>query len=310
MKENILLSIVSPVYRAENIVSALVSEIRQVVEKISGNYEIILVEDGSPDKSWEKIVEESAKDSRVKGIKLSRNFGQHYAITAGLQQTKGEWVVVMDCDLQDVPSEIMPLYKKALEGYDLVLAKRQDRQDKWIKQISSRAFYRVFSYLTDTKQDPQVANFGIYQRNVVDAILSMRDQIRYFPTMSQWVGFKRYYLPVQHSSRHEGKSSYNWSKLFHLAFDNILAFSNKPLKLTIRFGLLISLISLLIGVYYVYQYITGNIKVLGFTSIILSISFFSGIIIMFLGMLGLYLGKVFDKVKDRPVYIIDKIVNL
>ncbi|MEL6135280.1 MAG: glycosyltransferase family 2 protein, partial [Bacteroidota bacterium] len=208
MKLKPLISIVSPVYRGEKMVDALVERIRSSVFSFTSNFEIILVEDGGPDDSWAKIEENCAKYSEVIGVKLSRNFGQHYAITAGLSQAKGEWVIVMDCDLQDKPEEIPRLYQKAQEGYELVYARRVVRQDSYFKRMGSKLFYQVLGYLTDTKQDSTIANFGIYHQKVVQAILSMKDHIRYFPTMSQWVGFDRAYLDVQHQERDEGKSSY------------------------------------------------------------------------------------------------------
>lgn len=304
------LSIVSPVYRAEKIVSELVKQIKESVSTITDNFEIILVNDCSPDNSWEKIEYECAQDLRVKGVNLSRNFGQHYAITAGLNYTKGEWVVVMDCDLQDRPDEIPNLYKKAQEGWDSVFAQRTVRNDSFVKRFMSKSFYSLFSYLTETKQDPSVANFGIYNRCVVDAILSMHDQIRFFPTMVQWVGFRKFYLPVKHSERFEGKTSYNFRALAMLALNTILAFSDKPLRLTAKLGFFIATISFVTGIFYFIMYLTGHIHVLGFTSMILSVWFLSGIIMMILGMLGLYIGKVFEKVKERPTFIVSKTTNI
>lgn len=308
--QNIHISVVSPVYRAENIVSELVRQVRKEVQKITEDFEIILVNDASPDASWDKIVAECALDNRVKGVNLSRNFGQHYAITAGLNYAKGEWVVVMDCDLQDRPDEIPNLYKKALEGYDSVFAQRKLRNDGFLKKTFSKSFYKLFSYLTETKQDASVANFGIYNHKVIEAILSMNDQIRFFPTMVQWVGFRKYYLPVKHSERFEGKSSYNFKGLFKLALNSILAFSDKPLRLTVKLGFFITLISLLVMLVYIVMYLTGVTKVLGFTSLIISFWFLSGIIIFILGFVGLYIGKMFEKVKDRPSFIVQDEVNV
>ena len=304
------LSIVSPVYRAEKIVDELVEETVKAISAITTDFELILVEDGSPDGSWERIIAQCALDKRVKGIKLSRNFGQHNAITAGLSAAKGEWVVVMDCDLQDRPEEIPNLYRRAQDGWDVIFARRIIRQDGFWKKASSRVFYSVFSFLTDTKHDGSVANFGIYHQKVILAILSMKDYTRYFPTMSQWVGFRSTYIDVQHGKRADGKSSYSWSKLIKLAFDNIIAFSDKPLRLTVYTGLLIVFFSFSLGIVYLFKYYVGHIVVLGFTSLIISIWFLSGIIIATLGMVGLYIGKTFDKVKDRPVYIVQEYQNL
>jgi dolichol-phosphate mannosyltransferase len=170
-------------------------------------------------------------------------------------------------------------------------------------------FYRFFSYMTDTKQDARIANFGIYHKTVIDAILSMRDNIRYFPAMAQWVGFSSIGINVNHAPRSDGKSSYNWKSLFKLAMVNIIAFSGKPMYLTIRFGLFIVLISFLIAIYYLYLYLKGDIIVLGYSSLIISIWLLSGTIISILGVIGLYIGGIFEKVKDRPNYIVDTELN-
>ncbi len=303
LKEPVEISVVSPVYRAETILPELVKRLDVTLRSLNVPYEVILVDDRSPDGSWNVLKELTTTYSCIRAYRLSRNFGQHNTITAALGMTRGKWVVVMDCDLQDRPEEIPALYAKALEGADSVIARRAHRQDTWLKRMSSKMYYATFSYLTDTVQDPVVANFGIYHQKVIAAILSMKDQIRYFPTMLQWVGFERAYLDVAHDARPNGESTYNWRSLFTLAFNNILAFSDKPLKLTVRFGFYVSIISLGIGIFYFVQYLLGEIDVLGFASLIISISFFSGMIIMILGIIGLYLGKVFEKVKDRPNYI-------
>lgn len=304
-----LLSVISPVYKAEAIVAKLVSELHKELQALGLDYEILLVEDASPDASWQAIEQACAQSPRVRGIKLSRNFGQHYAITAGLAEARGDVLVVMDCDLQDRPDQIALLYNKLQEGYDLVFARRVLRNDSLLKRLSSRAFYSLFGYLTDTKQDSSVANFGLYKRKAIEAILSMRDSIRYFPTMSQWVGFRKAYQDVEHGEREEGESSYSWARLFDLAFNNIIAFSDKPLRLTVRLGLFMALVSGLVGLFYILIYFLGYISVSGFASLIISLWFLSGIIIFILGMLGIYLGKTFDQVKQRPLYIIDKRVN-
>ena len=306
---NIHLSIVSPVYRAELIVEELVKRINAAVASITDSYEIILVEDCGPDNSWAKIEEECKKDSRVKGIKLSRNFGQHHAITAGLDHSKGAWIVVMDCDLQDRPEEIPNLYKKAQEGYDIVYARRKDRKDKFIKRMSSKLFYSAFFYLSGIKQDSTIANFGIYSRKAINAINSLREPMRGFAPMAKWVGFKNTAIDVVHAERFEGESSYNWSRLIKLALDIAISYSDKPLKLVIKTGMFISLFSLLYIIYTLICYFTGVIKLTGFTSLIISIWFLSGLIIFTLGVIGQYVGRSFEGIKNRPIYIIDEKIN-
>lgn len=310
MLNNIRISIVTPVYKAEKIIPELVKRIKSSVSLISENFEIILVEDCGPDNSWKIISQECAIDTRVKGIKLSRNFGQHPAIMAGLKSVKGEWIVVMDCDLQDVPEEIGKLYEKALEGYDYVVARRVQRKDSFFKRLSSKMFSIVFNYLSGIKTDKEVANFGIYHKKVIDAVLEMSDFIKSFPLFVNYVGFNGVGLPVNHSERLEGKSSYTIFKLFAFAFNSIIAFSNKPLMLFMRLGLLMTLFSFAIGLYFIYLYILGNIIVPGYASIIVSLFFLSGIIICAIGVVGVYLGKVFEQIKGRRPYIEDLRINI
>lgn len=310
MENKPLLSVVSPVYRAENIVPVLVKRIRNAVESITSDYEIILVEDGSPDAGWEAIAAEAAKDKRVKGILLSRNFGQHYAITAGLDHAQGEWVVVMDCDLQDRPEEIPALYKKALEGYEIVLAQRKERRDGILKKTSSYIFYRVLGYLTGTVQDPSIANFGIYHQKVITTLRSMREPIRYFPTMVKWAGFRRTAMEVTHAERFSGTTSYNWRRLFRLALDIILANSDKPIRLIVKLGFFIACISFLIGAVVIYRYFMHQITVPGYTSLLVSIWFIGGMILFVLGLIGLYIGKIFEGVKNRPIYVVAEKSNI
>jgi polyisoprenyl-phosphate glycosyltransferase len=307
MKNKIHLSIVSPVYRAENIVEELVSQISRHVQTITDSYEIVLVEDGSPDKSWEKMVECRKQYPELKIIKLSRNFGQHPAILAGLEHTSGEWVIVMDCDLQDNPEDIPLLYQKAIqEKYDIVRASRIERQDSLLKKMNSLLFFRVFSYLVGIKQDHTVANFGIYSRKVIKVVCELKEPFRPFTQIISWVGFHKCTIPVRHQSRFEGQSSYNFSKLINLALDIILSFSDKPLRLVIKMGLYISAFSLLLGIYVLIGHFMGRVTEPGYTSLFVSLWFLSGLIIFTLGLIGLYIGKCFEGIKDRPVYLADQ----
>ncbi len=300
----IYFSVVIPVFGCRMILYELYKRLKITLEAINPNYEIIMVNDGSPDNSWETIVDLSSKDNRVKGINLSRNFGQHYAITAGLDNCSGEWVIVMDCDLQDQPEEILKLYTKAKEGYHIVFAQRILRKDRWLKRIWSRMFYVVLGYLTDTMQDSAIANFGIYHRKVIESICGMGDYHRYFPTMVKWVGFKYSKIPVSHADRSDGKSSYSYKKSVKLAIDTILSFSDKPLRIAVKFGFFISCLAIVFAIYYLILFFGNKIIIPGYTSLILSIWFLFGLIIMVLGVVGLYIGKTFDKVKDRQSYII------
>jgi glycosyltransferase involved in cell wall biosynthesis len=303
---NPIISFVSPVYKAEKMLDKLVDEIQKTMLVLDKPYEIILIDDRSPDKSWDVMKGISCEFPEVKSVRLSRNFGQHPAIMAGLTLAKGEWIVVLDCDLQDQPKEVLNLYNKAQEGFDVVLAKRKNRQDSFFKKMTSLIFSKIYSFFTDTKYDNEVANFGIYHSKVITSILEISDAIKFFPLFVKFVGYNYTSIIVEHGLREEGNSSYSFSKLISLAFNSIISFSNKPLKLFVKFGLIISLISFLFGLYTIYLTVTNQIEVLGYSSIIVSIWFLSGVIITTIGVTGIYVGKIFDQTKGRPTFIIDE----
>jgi len=303
------ISVVSPVYKADKIVIELVRQLHENLTAITNDYEIILVNDASPDNSWEAVVGECSKDNRVKGINLSRNFGQHYAITAGLHYAKGEWVVVMDCDLQDRPDEIPNLYRKAREGYDIVYARRTMRQDKFIKRMSSKIFNIILTYLSGLKLD-NVANFGIYHVKVIVEYNKMKEYARSFPTLIRYLGFNSSVIDVKHGERFEGKSSYTLNKLFRVATDVILSNSDKPLRLAVKLGLFVSILSFVLAIYNVIAKLLGMIGVEGFTTTIFSIWFVGGMILFVLGVLGLYIERIFTQVKGRQLFIVKDKINI
>ena len=277
------ISVVIPVYGCRAALPELHRRLTESLSKITNDYEIILVNDACPQNSWEDIEKICDKDSKVKGIELSRNFGQIYAITAGLDNSKGEWVVVMDCDLQDRPEEIINLYNKAQEGYDVVFARRAQRKDSALKIFVSKLFYSVCSFATDTKFDPAICNFSIISRKVVDSYCSMREVHRAYVAYIKWLGFKQTAIDVEHNDRAEGKSSYNFKKRMRMAMEIITSQSDKVLK----FSNILS----------------------GWTSTIVALCFFGGLAIMSIGIVGIYVGNIFMQSKERPLYIIRTIKN-
>jgi polyisoprenyl-phosphate glycosyltransferase len=310
MNKNINISVVVPVYGCISYIEELHMKVKNTLSKLTNNFEIIMVNDGSLDGAWNKIKELAKKNKDLKAINFSRNFGQHYAITAGLDNAKGEWVVVMDCDLQDKPEEIEKLYLKAKEGFDVVLAKRTNRQDNFYKKFFSKLFYKILSYLTDTKLDESIGNFGIYHKNVIKSIISMREQLRFFPVMVNWIGFEQISIEIEHNKRELDKSSYTFKKLLNLAIDVMLAFSDKPLRLTIKVGFYISFLAFIYAFYiFISVLLSDSYIVDGWASLIVSIWFLAGLIIMILGIIGIYLGKTFDETKKRPLYIIKEQIN-
>ncbi|RCV91603.1 glycosyltransferase family 2 protein [Billgrantia montanilacus] len=300
------LSVVIPVYKAEKCLDELYRRLKESIETITTDFEIILVEDCGGDNSWNVIERLAAADPRVRGIQFSRNFGQHYGITAGLDICRGDWVVVMDCDLQDRPEEIPRLYNKAQEGHDVVLARRGARSDPPLKRFTSWLFYKVFSYLADINYDGDAGNFRIMSRKVVVNFNCMRERLRFFGGLVQWMGFPTASIEVQHDQRFEGKSTYTFIKLWKLAAETVIAYSDKPLRLSIRFGFSISFLAFAYGAYIIYRGVVHGIQVTGWSSLIVSFYFLGGIIISILGILGVYLGKIFDETKRRPLYIVSR----
>jgi len=299
------ISVVIPVYKAENSLDELYQRLTNALETITTAFEILLVEDCGGDGSWQVIKRLANTDPRIRGIQFSRNFGQHYGITAGLDFCRGDWVVVMDCDLQDLPEEIPRLYAKAQEGYDVVRAGRGARQHSWMKRTLSWSFYRFFSYLADIKYDGDSANFCIVSRKVVLNLRNMREQLRFFGGLLQWTGFKSCKIDVHHATRLEGKSTYSFGKLWKLAGETIIAYSDKPLRLAVRMGFFMASIAFLFGTYTLIHSLFYGSSVAGWSSLIISLYFIGGVIISILGIIGIYLGKAFDETKKRPLYIVD-----
>jgi glycosyltransferase involved in cell wall biosynthesis len=303
------ISVIIPVYKAQDCLDELYARLKKSLECITIDFEIILVEDCGGDRSWDMIIALAKLDPRVRGIQFSRNFGQHYGITAGLDHCNGDWVVVMDCDLQDRPEEIPRLYAKALEGYDVVLARRGRRADSTIKRLTSWLYYKIFNYLSDMDYDGEIGNFRIISRQVVNGFCSMRERLRFFGGVISWLGFSTSSIDVQHDERFAGQTSYTFSKLWQLASETIIAYSDKPLRIAIRFGFMISLLAFCYGGYITYRALAHDIPISGWSSLIVSIYLLSGIVIGFLGVIGVYLGKTFEEVKRRPLYIVAKKAN-
>src|ERR1039458_5752402 len=227
------ISVVIPVYGCRACLEELHRRLVSALAAITQSYEIILVNDACPQNSWEVIKQIALKDPRVKGLDLSRNFGQIRAITAGLHYAEGDWVVVMDCDLQDQPEEIIRLYNKAQEGYDVVFARRAVRKDTVLKKLSSHVFYAIYSYFTAGAFDSTICNFSISRRMVMDGYKRMGDQTRAFTLFIKWMGFKSTAIDINHDERGSGKSSYTLKKQLHLALEIITTQSNKPLILSL-----------------------------------------------------------------------------
>ena len=290
--------------------SELVERIHKAISPLTDDYEIVLVNDCSPDNSWERISEICAVDKKVKGINLSRNFGQPYAITAGLTYAKGNYIAVIDCDLQNKPEDLPALYQKALEGYDVVSARRVVREDTFLKRMSSAIFHMVYDFLSGFNTDKAVAEFGIYSKKIVDVYCSIPEYSRSFVELIHTLGFKKTTVDVLHDHRLEGKSSYNLYRLLKLSYNSIISNSNRPLHIAVALGLIMSILSFLMAIYNIFAKFWGLNEVEGYTSTIFSIWFVGGLLLFMMGVLGLYIGKIFDQVKGRPVFIVRDTLNI
>jgi len=300
------ISVVVPVYGCNESLIELYERLTKNLSELHVTYEVIFVDDSCPENAWGLICDIGANDEHVKGIKLSRNFGQHIAITAGLNKAKGKWIVVMDCDLQDMPEEIGKLYAKAQEGFDIVFAKRARRKDSWFKRVTSASFYKVLGYLSNNLYDAKIANFGIYNKKVIQSVLELGDIKRMLPLMVMWVGFRRCSIEVEHAPRAYGQSQYSFLSRLILAFGVIIGFSEKLLRLIAGLGLTISLATFSYVLWLSAKvYFMGGV-VEGWASLMVSIWFFSGLILFAVGVVGIYVGKTFEQTKQRPLYIIDK----
>jgi dolichol-phosphate mannosyltransferase len=307
---NLILSVVVPLLNEDEIVEELIKRLKISLDGVSENYEIILVDDGSNDGTWEKISLISKIDNRVKGIKLSRNFGHHYAISAGLHNAHGEWVVVMDGDLQDRPEVIPELFYKAKEGFDVVFVSRNKRPESIFYKILQKLFYVFLRRLSGIDFDSRQANFSILNHKVVEAFKKFPEYSRFYGSTIKWLGFKRTFIEAEHGKRYSGKPSYTIKKRLNLALDIILSFSDRPLKFAIGLGLALSGLSFLILIWILIGYMSWGFTVIGWPSIIASIFLSSGAILVVLGVIGIYLGRVFNEVKSRPLYLIDDSVNI
>ena len=303
------LSVVIPVYNESSLISELAKRVKTNIKLITDDFEIIIVDDGSQDDTWDSIENEAKIENRIKGIKFSRNFGHHYAITAGLHNANGEWVVGMDGDLQDRPEVIPELYKKAQEGFEIVFVSRQNRPEKLYYRIAQKLFYWILRMLSGIDFDSRQANFSIINKKVVEAFKEFPENARFYGSTIKWLGFKRSSIVADHGSRFSGSPSYTLKKRFKLASDIILSFSERPLRMTIYLGLFVSSLSILGALWIIASTLKWGFSVTGWASLIISIFFLSGVILTVLGLIGVYVGRIFQQVKNRPLFIISSQIN-
>lgn len=302
------ISVVIPIYGCRAALPELHQRLTESVQSITNDYELILVNDNCPQNSWEVIEELCKRDNHVKGIELSRNFGQMKAILAGLDYADGDWIVVMDCDLQDRPEEIPRLYAKAQEGYDVVFARRKERRDNPIKVLLAKIFYKVYEFATDGSYDGAICNFSIVKKDVIKNYCQMREQHRGYVMYIRWLGYRQAVIDVEHNERFEGKSSYSLKKRMNMAIELLTSQSDKVLRLFTTLGFFMSLISFFVIIALIIYHYVADVSV-GWTSLIATTVLIGGLIIMVTGVVGIYVGNIFMQTKNRPLYVVRQIVN-
>jgi dolichol-phosphate mannosyltransferase len=304
------IAVIVPVYNGRPMLAELCRRLVDSISKITSNFAIVLVDDASPDGPWPLICEIGRRDARIKGVRLSRNFGQHYALTAGIDVARANWYVIMDCDLQDAPEDIPRLYAKAVEGHDVVAGVRSKEGHGVIKRQTSRMFYALFKILSGVQLDWSVGNFRIFSNRVAESFRMLREQLRFIPASFEWMGFDPVYIELPHHHRGEGQSSYTIGKLLNLATNTILAYSQTPLKIIAGFGFVLSLITFTAALIYFGRALIFGTEVAGWTSLFVTMLFIGSVQIALMGVLGIYIGKNFEESKRRPLYVIKDTVNL
>lgn len=305
------ISVVSPVYMGEQTVAELVRQVSRAVSGITEDYEIVLVEDGSPDGSWVAIEMACERDRRVKAIRLSRNFGQHYALTAGLQAARGNHVIVLDCDLQDDPRYIPDLYRAALSGFEIVYTLKRQRAHKGVRNQLGRLFHATLNFLVGDERlrtESRIGNYTLLSRRVVDAFLDFRDYHRHYLSILRWLGFDATYVEIEHRDRPYGKSSYSMAKLVQEAINGITSQTDRLLYLSIGVGLAFFVLSIVAALYVIVAYFLHGFQE-GWASVFVLMLTSTGIILMSLGVTAIYVGKIFEQTKNRPLFLVRQRIN-
>lgn len=300
---------VAPVFNEQENVAELVRRLGEALGKVSDHYRIILVDDGSSDTTWQKIAASAKIDSRVFGVRLSRNFGQHVAIAAGLKAVDADWAVVLDGDLQDRPEVIPELYEKAQQGHDVVFVARENRPESAAYKLAQKGFYKTLRVMTGTDYDPAHGNFSIISRNVLKQLNLITENDRFYGGLVEWLGFNRATLKAKHGERFGGTTSYSLFNRIKFAKNIILSFSVRPLYAAVISGAIVTALSFGFGLVILFKALFFGYVVEGWASMIVSIYFIGGVQMVMIGMNGLYVGRIAEEVKNRPLYVVASTTN-
>jgi polyisoprenyl-phosphate glycosyltransferase len=303
------LSIVVPCYNEEEVISELYQRATRVCKSLKEKYELILVNDGSNDRTWYLIYELANKDSNVVGVTLTRNHGHQLALSAGLSICNGERIFIIDADLQDPPELLPEMMRLMDEGADVVYGKRTKRRgETWLKKFTAASFYRLLNFLTDIDIPTDTGDFRLISRRVLEVLIAMPEHHRFIRGMVSWTGFKHIALKYERDERFAGKTKYPLKKMIRFAFDAITSFSIRPLKLASSLGILFAVLGLIGLIYALVSWISGS-TVPGWTSVIITSMILGSAQLLVLGIFGEYLGRLYIETKRRPLYIIDRIVS-
>lgn len=300
-----LISIVAPIFNEEDVINAFYDDLSVVLNQLPYNFEIIFVDDGSNDRSVQRLHRLREQDERIGLIELSRNFGKEIALTAGLDHASGDAVIIIDADLQDPPTLISDMITEWQNGYDVVFAQRTSRQgESWLKKLTAHHFYRLIKRVSHVDIPEDTGDFRLLSRRAVDALGKLREHHRFMKGLFAWIGYPQKAIPFERNPRHAGESKWNYWKLWNFAIEGITSFSTAPLRLATYCGLLVALGSFLFGAYIIYDTLVWGNPIPGYPSLLVVILFLGGIQLIGIGIIGEYLGRLFDEAKHRPLYFI------
>jgi glycosyltransferase involved in cell wall biosynthesis len=310
MDEHIEISIVVPVFNEGGNIDAFLDRLEPAISAIEPNHEILVIDDGSTDDSYGRLLDRCRRNTRLRVVSLSRNYGKEAALTAGFDYCRGRAAVSMDSDLQHPPEMLGTLIAKWREGNEVVYTYRESRaDDPWIRGVCSRAFYRLYNRLVDVRIPPDASDFRLLDRKAIDALRQLREQTRFMKGLFSWVGFRQAGIPYTPAARHSGQTTWSFWRLWNFAVDGITSFGTLPLRVWLYIGTFISALSFVYASFLVLRTIVMGIDVPGFASIVVLILFFGGVQLVTLGIIGEYLGRVYQEVKNRPLYIVRDRMN-
>ncbi|HEY2121472.1 MAG TPA: glycosyltransferase family 2 protein [Candidatus Acidoferrum sp.] len=310
MTGGVHLSVAIPVHNEESVLPELLQRLQRVLDALpAGPHEVVFVDDGSTDRTFAMLSEAAAKDDRIVAISLSRNFGHQAAITAALDHVSGDAVVVMDGDLQDVPEVIPQFVESFKKGYDVVYAQRVRRKEPLALRACYFLFYRMMASLSDIRLPLDSGDFGLMSRRVVEQVRCMPEHHRYLRGMRSWVGFRQLGIPVERAERHSGKSKYSLMRLIKLSTDGIFAFSIVPIRAAALMGAFVMLLSAIYVLFAIYAKVVEHKSPQGFTALLIAVTFLAGVVLFFLGIIGEYVGRIYEETKARPQYVIGQRVG-